>query len=179
MIAPHKSNRKLKTQDGRRLRRYARRWIVERFFAWLQWKRRLLVRWEHVIAGLVMKRSTWRWIASCAALMGTLAGGWGLGALAFAITGSEPIGFAVVIPTWFVGFWVTRALWPTVRAGVAARHRSCCEASGILSSLHFGLSKKPSCAVYPRDDESDGALHDCSVRPNRPAREPLQCRRSA
>ena len=47
LIAPHKSNRKLKTQDGRRLRRYARRWIVERFFAWLQWKRRLLVRWEY------------------------------------------------------------------------------------------------------------------------------------
>jgi transposase len=48
MIAPHRSNRhKLKTQDGRRLRRYERRWIVERFFAWLQWKRRLLVRWEY------------------------------------------------------------------------------------------------------------------------------------
>ena len=47
MIAPHRSNRKLKTQDGRKLRRYARRWIVERFFAWMQWKRRLLVRWEH------------------------------------------------------------------------------------------------------------------------------------
>jgi len=47
LIAPHKSNRKLKTQDGRRLRRYTRRWIVERFLAWLQWKRRLLVRWEY------------------------------------------------------------------------------------------------------------------------------------
>ena len=47
LIAPHRSNRKLKTQDGRRLRRYTRRWIVERFFAWLQWKRRLLVRWEY------------------------------------------------------------------------------------------------------------------------------------
>ena len=47
MIAPHRSNRKLKTQDGRKLRRYARRWIVERFFAWMQWKRRLLVRSEY------------------------------------------------------------------------------------------------------------------------------------
>ena len=47
LIAPHRSNRKLKTQDGRRLRRYERRWIVERFFAWIQWKRRLLVRWEY------------------------------------------------------------------------------------------------------------------------------------
>ena len=35
MIAPHRSNRrKCATQDGRRLRRYARRWLVERFFAW-------------------------------------------------------------------------------------------------------------------------------------------------
>jgi transposase len=48
MISPHKSNRtKRKTQDGRRLRRYERRWIVERFFAWIQWQRRLLVRWEY------------------------------------------------------------------------------------------------------------------------------------
>jgi transposase len=47
LIAPHRSNRTLKTQDGRSLRRYARRWIVERFFAWLQYKRRLLVRWEY------------------------------------------------------------------------------------------------------------------------------------
>ncbi|MGQ0530722.1 MAG: IS5 family transposase [Panacagrimonas sp.] len=47
LIAPHRKNRvKRKTQDGRRLRRYARRWLVERFFAWMQWKRRLLVRWE-------------------------------------------------------------------------------------------------------------------------------------
>jgi transposase len=45
--APHRSTRKLKTQDGRHLRRYQRRWLVERFFAWLQWKRRLLVRWEY------------------------------------------------------------------------------------------------------------------------------------
>jgi transposase len=35
LIAPHRANRKLKTQDGRALRRYARRWLVERFFAWL------------------------------------------------------------------------------------------------------------------------------------------------
>ena len=47
MIAPNRSNRTLKTQDGRRLRRYRRRWLVERYFAWLQWKRRLLVRWEY------------------------------------------------------------------------------------------------------------------------------------
>jgi transposase len=47
MIAPHRSNRvKAPTQDRRKLRRYARRWLFERFFAWIQWRRRLLVRWE-------------------------------------------------------------------------------------------------------------------------------------
>jgi transposase len=53
MIAPHRSNRTLKTQDGRRLRRYERRWLVERFFAWIQWKRRLLVRWEYYAANFL------------------------------------------------------------------------------------------------------------------------------
>jgi transposase len=48
MIASHRSNRvRKKTQDGRRLHRYERRWIVEQFFAWIQWQRRLLVRWEY------------------------------------------------------------------------------------------------------------------------------------
>ena len=47
MVSPHKKNRKKpKTQDGRELRRYKRRWIVERFFAWIKNKRRLLNRWE-------------------------------------------------------------------------------------------------------------------------------------
>jgi transposase len=54
MISPHRSNRKKKkTQDGRRLRRYDRRWIVERFFSWLQWQRRLLVRWEYYSANFL------------------------------------------------------------------------------------------------------------------------------
>lgn len=48
MIAPHKRNRKrTKTQDGRPLRRYKRRWKVERLFAWLGNFRRLVVRYEH------------------------------------------------------------------------------------------------------------------------------------
>ena len=46
VIAPHRSNRKNKTQDGRRLRRYRRRWKIERLFAWLQNFRRLVVRYE-------------------------------------------------------------------------------------------------------------------------------------
>lgn len=50
LIAPHKENRKKPpTQDGRKLRRYKRRWKVERTFAWLGQFKRLLVRWEHEI----------------------------------------------------------------------------------------------------------------------------------
>jgi transposase len=41
------NRRKLRTQDGRRLRRYQRRWLVERFFSWIQWHRRILIRWEY------------------------------------------------------------------------------------------------------------------------------------
>jgi transposase len=47
MIAPHRANRRKLTQDRRRLSRYMRRWLVERFFAWIQWQRRILVRWEY------------------------------------------------------------------------------------------------------------------------------------
>jgi transposase len=47
MIAPHRSIRtRTLTQDGRRLRRYRRRWKVERLFAWLHNYRRIVVRWE-------------------------------------------------------------------------------------------------------------------------------------
>ncbi len=48
MIAPHRRNRQqAKTQDGRALRRYRRRWKVERLFAWLGNFRRLVVRYEY------------------------------------------------------------------------------------------------------------------------------------
>ena len=48
MIAPHRNNRKKKrTQDGRKLRRYKRRWKVERFFAWLFNYRMCVVRYEY------------------------------------------------------------------------------------------------------------------------------------
>jgi transposase len=47
LIAPHKANRtRGKTQDGRVLRRYLRRWKVERLFAWLLSYRRITTRWE-------------------------------------------------------------------------------------------------------------------------------------
>ena len=47
MIAPHKSNRKkARTQDGRVLRRYKRRWKIERLFSWLQKFRRIATRFD-------------------------------------------------------------------------------------------------------------------------------------
>ena len=46
LIAPHRSNRRKKTQDGRMLRRYKRRFTVERTIAWIQHFRRLCIRWE-------------------------------------------------------------------------------------------------------------------------------------
>ena len=45
LIAPNRAQR-AKTQDGRPLRRYTRRWKIERLFAWLHNYRRLVTRWE-------------------------------------------------------------------------------------------------------------------------------------
>lgn len=47
MIAPHHPRRKRKTQDGRPLRRYKRRWKIERLFAWLFRSRRIVTRYEY------------------------------------------------------------------------------------------------------------------------------------
>lgn len=47
MIAPPHPRRRRKTQDGRPLRRYKRRWKVERLFAWIFRSRRLVTRYEH------------------------------------------------------------------------------------------------------------------------------------
>jgi len=47
MIAPHRCNRRVATQDGRPLRRYRRRWKMERLWAWLFNFRRLVVRYEY------------------------------------------------------------------------------------------------------------------------------------
>jgi transposase len=48
LIAPHRKSRtKAKRQDGRPMRRYSRRWIIERTFSWLQRFRRLVVRYEY------------------------------------------------------------------------------------------------------------------------------------
>ena len=48
LICPHrKGRRKPSTQDGRALRRYRKRWKVERTFAWIGNFRRLIVRHEN------------------------------------------------------------------------------------------------------------------------------------
>jgi transposase len=51
MIAPHRLSsgwrKRPKTQDGRPLRRYRRRWKIERMFAWLQNFRRIQVRYDY------------------------------------------------------------------------------------------------------------------------------------
>jgi transposase len=50
LIAPHrKGRRKPSLNDGRTLRRYRKRWKIERTFAWLGNFRRLLVRYDHQI----------------------------------------------------------------------------------------------------------------------------------
>ena len=47
LIAPNKQNRVVPTQDGRPLRRYRRRYKIERLFSWLFNFRRLVVRYEY------------------------------------------------------------------------------------------------------------------------------------
>jgi len=50
LICPYRSNnQKRKYHDGRKLRRYKRRWTVERTFAWLGNNRRLVIRWDRDI----------------------------------------------------------------------------------------------------------------------------------
>ncbi|MBK9127944.1 MAG: IS5 family transposase [Phycisphaerales bacterium] len=46
LITPQRSNRRHRTQDGRPLRRYARRGTIERTIAWIQHFRRPCIRWE-------------------------------------------------------------------------------------------------------------------------------------
>lgn len=48
LICPHRKGRvRPAKQDGRKLRRYKRRWIVERTIAWLHNYRRIVTRWEY------------------------------------------------------------------------------------------------------------------------------------
>jgi len=51
LIAPYRKNKQERRyEDRRKLRRYVRRWIVERTNAWLGQFRRLLVRHEHLLS---------------------------------------------------------------------------------------------------------------------------------
>jgi transposase len=51
LIVPYRdNNQQRRYEDGRKLRRYKRRWIVERTHAWLGQFRRLLVRHEHLLS---------------------------------------------------------------------------------------------------------------------------------
>lgn len=48
LLAPHRKNRtRPPRDDGRKMRRYKRRYVVERTFAWMHSYRRLLVRHEY------------------------------------------------------------------------------------------------------------------------------------
>jgi transposase len=48
LVCPHRKGRRRKaTQDGRKLRRYRRRWKIERTISWLSSFRRLVVRYEY------------------------------------------------------------------------------------------------------------------------------------
>lgn len=49
MIAPNRRTRKHPSQDGRPLRKYKRRWKMERLFAWLQNFRRIQIRYDRHI----------------------------------------------------------------------------------------------------------------------------------
>ena len=49
IIPARRNNRKATHQDGRKLRRYKHRWIIERTNAWLQNFRRLAVRYERSV----------------------------------------------------------------------------------------------------------------------------------
>lgn len=46
LIAPKRRGNNRRVQDGRAMRRYKRRWKVERLFGWLKRFRRVAVRWE-------------------------------------------------------------------------------------------------------------------------------------
>ena len=54
LIAPHiRVRSRPPSQDGRGLRRYRRRWKIERLFAWLHNFRRVVTRWEYHAANFL------------------------------------------------------------------------------------------------------------------------------
>ena len=53
IILARSNNHAVTHQDGRKLRRYKRRWIVERTNSWLQNFRRLVIRYENLSANFI------------------------------------------------------------------------------------------------------------------------------
>lgn len=53
MIAPVNPRHKNNKQDGRRFRRYRRRWKIERLFAWMTRFRRIVTRYEQKAANFL------------------------------------------------------------------------------------------------------------------------------
>ncbi len=53
IVAPNRSNKRHDLEDGRRLRRYGRRWKIERCFSWLQNYRKVATRYEIKFANWV------------------------------------------------------------------------------------------------------------------------------
>ena len=71
MISPPHPRRRNKMPDGRKLRRYKRRWKVERLFAWIFRSRRLVTRYEEKAENflgfvqLACAQILWRQFARC------------------------------------------------------------------------------------------------------------------
>ena len=86
MIAPHRGERQTPTQDGRPLRRYRRRWRVERLFAWLHRFRLLVIKQgmalalKGILAGTTLSLGITRLISG----------------MLFGITATDPLTFAGV-----------------------------------------------------------------------------------
>ncbi len=53
LIAPNRSNKVNGLEDGRALRRYRRRWHIERCFAWLQNYRKVATRYERKMSNWI------------------------------------------------------------------------------------------------------------------------------
>jgi transposase len=72
LIAPHRRNRnRIPPQEGRALRRYRRRWQVERLFAWLHKYRRVMTPWDRcrerftAFVHLALAMLLWRRLQRC------------------------------------------------------------------------------------------------------------------
>ncbi len=65
LISPNLRTRKRNREDGRRLRRYKRRWVIERTNAWISSWKRITARWDRLL-------STWNGILHAAFMVITV-----------------------------------------------------------------------------------------------------------